>query len=90
MTAFSTAASSSGVAAGSMTVANHACGAPAKVFGENTMTKLIESDSHSTLRKLAILAVMLRPSTLTVTVSPIFRPSSPASSAEKETKGSLL
>lgn len=40
------------------------------------MTKLIDSDSHSTRRRLAIFAVMLRPSTLTVTLSPILRPSS--------------
>ncbi|MNT65490.1 hypothetical protein D3C72_2034760 [compost metagenome] len=90
MTAFSTVASSSGVAPGSITVASHACGAPAKVLGENTITKLIDSDSHSTLRKLTILAVMLRPSTLTVTLSPIFNPSSRASSAENDTSGSPL
>ncbi|MNT86820.1 hypothetical protein D3C72_2271570 [compost metagenome] len=90
MTARNMRPSSAAVAEGSASVASHACGAPRKVFGENTMTKLIDSDSHSTLRRLAILAVMLRPSTLTVTVSPILRPRSPASFAAKETSGSPL
>ena len=57
-----------------VTVARCVCGAPAKVLGENTMTKLMPSDRHSTWRRLAIVAVMLRPSTLTVIVSPTPRP----------------
>ena len=53
-------------AAGSVKVASQACGAPAKVSGEKIMTKLMPIVSHLTRRKLAIVAVILRPSTLTV------------------------
>ena len=50
-------------------------GAPRNVAGENTMTKLMPRFCQSSVRRLAIRAVMLRPSTLTVTGSPTFRPS---------------
>ena len=88
VTALRTRDSSAAVAPRSVSVASQACGAPAKALGENTMTKLMPIDSHSTCRRLAMRAVMSRPSTLTVTVSPSFSPSSLASSAEKETSGS--
>ena len=66
---------------GQAMVARWVCGAPAKVLGENTMTKLIARDCHCTLRKLATRATISRPSTLTVTVSPLFNPNAVASSA---------
>ena len=88
VTALRRRASSATLASGVVSVASQECGAPAKVLGENTMTKLMPIDSHFTSRKLAMRAVTLRPSTLTVIVSPSFRPSSPASSAENETSGS--
>ena len=88
VTALRTVASSAAVASGIVSVASQECGAPAKVLGEKIITKLMLIDSHSTVRKLAILAVTLRPSTLTVMVSPSFRPISLPSSAENETSGS--
>src|SRR4029079_13054919 len=60
---------------GYVRVARFECGAPAKAFGENTITKLIPRLSQSTRRMLAMVAVMLRPSTFTVTGSPSLRPS---------------
>ena len=49
-----------------VSVAMSLCGAPANVPGENTSTKLMPRFSQSTARRLAMRAVMLRPSTLTV------------------------
>ena len=40
---------------GYSSVTSTRCGAPASVFGENTMTKLMASNSQSILRKLAML-----------------------------------
>ena len=65
-----------------------ACGAPRKVLGENTMTKLMDSDCHSTCRRLATRAVTFRPSTLTVSVSPMLTPRPSAISASSDTSGS--
>src|SRR5580700_3627199 len=64
-----------------------ACGAPRSASGESTITKLIPSVCQSTARRLAIVAVMLRPSTLMTTGSPILRPSPSAVLASNETKG---
>ena len=50
------------------------CGAARKVAGENTMTKLMPRLCQSTVRRLATVAVRLRPSTFTVTWSPSFEP----------------
>ena len=73
---------------GSFIVAKTACGAPMNVFGENTMTKLIDSDSQSTLRRLAMRAVTSRPSTFTVMASPTVTPMPAAISASSDTNGS--
>ena len=62
-------------------------GADFNVLGENTMTKLMPMLRQFTLRKLATFAVTSRPKTLTVTVSPIFRPTSFAISSTKDTSG---
>ena len=50
------------------------CGAPSSVLGENTMTKLMASDSQSILRKEAMVASTLRPRMFTVIGSPSFKP----------------
>ncbi len=73
---------------GIVSVASHVAGAPAKVLGENTMTKFIASVSHCTSRKLAIFAVMLRPSTLTVTPVAKLQAKLLAFAPGKETSGS--
>src|SRR6185369_15543847 len=75
---------------GYVKVARLECGAPATAFGENTMTKLIPRLSQSTRRMLAMVAVMLRPSTFTVTGSPSLRPSPSAILFSKETSGGPL
>ena len=62
-------------------------GAPSSVLGENTMTKLMASDSQSILRKEVMVASTLRPRMLTVMGSPSFNPSPLASSASNETSG---
>ncbi len=54
------------------------------------MTKLIAKLRQLTLRRLAMVAVTLRPSTLTVSESPSFKPSPAAISASSETKGGPL
>ena len=72
------------------TVTTWLCGADFKVLGENTMTKLMPRVRQFTLRKLATCAVTSRPSTLTVTLSPILRPMSLATSSTKETSGGPL
>ena len=63
------------------------CGAPRKVLGENTITKLMPRLCQSTVRRLAIRALMLRPSTLTITGSPTLRPSPSAIRFSNETSG---
>ena len=50
VTALRMRASSAGARLGSVSVASQLCGAPAKVLGENTMTKLMPIDSHCDLR----------------------------------------
>ena len=60
-------------------------GAPRKVAGENTITKLIPRLCQSSVRRLAMRAVMRRPSTLTLTVSPSLRPSPSATLFSNET-----
>jgi hypothetical protein len=62
-------------------------GAPAKVFGVKTSTKLMPMLCQSTARMLAMVAVMLRPSTLTVTLSPSLSPSPSAIRFSIETSG---
>ena len=63
------------------------CGAPRKVSGENTMTKLMPRLCQSSVRRLATVAVMLRPSTLTVTLSPTLRSMASAIFFSNETSG---
>ena len=70
-----------------MSVARWVCGAPAKVLGENTMTKLMPSVCHSTLRRLAMRAVMLRPSTLTVMRVAELQPEAVGDPRSNETSG---
>src|SRR6516164_2975538 len=71
-----------------VSVAMSLCGAPSKMPGEKTSTKLMPRFSQSTARKFAIRAVTLRPSTLTVIVSPTFRSRSCALLLSNETSGS--
>ena len=74
-------------APGKASVARCVCGAPANVLGEKTMTKLMPRLRQLILRRLAIRAVSVRPSTLTAISSPMERPSPSATSASTETSG---
>ena len=76
-TALMIRASPAGSGWASVRVAIWLCGAPLKALGENTSTKLMPRPCQSMLRRLAILAGMSRPSTLTTISSPIlsFSPS---------------
>ncbi len=75
---------------GSVRVAIWVCGAPAKVLGENTSTKLMPRLCQSTVRRLAMVAVISRPSTLTTTSSPILSPRPLASFFSNDTSGGPL
>ena len=61
-------------------VAIQLCGAESKTPGLRTNTKLMLKLSQSTTRRFAMVAVISRPSTLMLTVSPIVRPKSLAAS----------
>ena len=63
------------------------CGAARKVAGENTMTKLMPRLCQSTVRRLATVAVRLRPRTLTVTWSPSLSPTPSAMRFSNDTSG---
>ncbi len=84
ISAFSAAAPSAG---GSAAVNRPVKGAPLNVLGEKTKTKLIAKLRQSTRRRLATRAVTSRPSTLSVTRSPIFTPSPSATPASIDTSG---
>ena len=62
-------------------------GASRKLAGENTITKLMPRLCQSSVRRLAMRAVRMRPSTLTVTLSPTLRPSPSATLFSNETSG---
>ena len=72
------------------TVTRWLWGAAFSVLGVNTMTKLMPRLRQFTARRLATLAVMSRPSTLTVISSPIVTPMPLAISSTSETSGGPL
>ncbi len=63
------------------------CGAASSVPGANTKVKFIDMVDQSMRRRLATVAVIGRPSTFRVTVSPIARPRSRAIRSSNDTSG---
>ena len=89
-TALTIRASPPGFGTVSVSVAIWVCGAPLKALGENTSTKLMPRLCQSTVRRLPMVAVISRPSTLMTIGSPILSRSPSAIFFSIETSGGPL